>query len=61
MLNVIWSIVTLPFTIVGLVFKVAILAVIVAILIGVYFGGEYLGWDNVLNFLKEVVNIKEDV
>tara|TARA_B100000749_G_scaffold34911_1_gene24181 strand:+ start:4365 stop:4499 length:135 start_codon:yes stop_codon:yes gene_type:complete len=41
--------------IVGFVFKLAILAVIVAISIGVYFLGEYLGWDNVLNFLREVV------
>ena len=61
MIGLVWSIVTLPFTIVGMLFKLAILAVIVAVSIGVYFGGSYIGWDNVLNFMKEVVNMKEDV
>ncbi len=55
MISLVWGIITLPFMIVGFVFKLAILAVIVAISIGVYFLGEYLGWDNVLNFLREVV------
>ena len=55
MISLVWGIITLPFMIVGFVFKLAILVVIVAISIGVYFLGEYLGWDNILNFLREVV------
>tara|TARA_B100000749_G_C18378151_1_gene444772 strand:- start:819 stop:1004 length:186 start_codon:yes stop_codon:yes gene_type:complete len=61
MLGLVWGIVTLPFAIVGFVFKLVILAIIIAISIGVYFGGEYLGWGNVLDFLRRVVNMKEDV
>ena len=61
MIGLVWSIVTLPFTIVGMLFKLAILAILIAVSIGVYFGGSYIGWDNVLNFMKEVVNMKEDV
>lgn len=56
MIGLVWGIITLPFTIVGFIFKLVILAIIVAISIGVYFGGEYLGWSNVLDFLKRVVN-----
>lgn len=55
MISLVMGIITLPFKIVGFVFKIAILAVIVAISIGVYFLGEYLGWENILNFLREVV------
>ena len=61
MIGLVWSIVTLPFTIVGMLFKLAILAILIAVSIGVYFGGSYIGWDNVLNFMKEVVNMKEDI
>ena len=60
MFSLVWGVITLPFTIVGFVFKLAILAVIVGIAIGGYFLGEFIGWDVILNFLKQVSYNKKD-
>ena len=56
MFGLVWGIITLPFTIVGFVFKLVVLAVIVAIVTGGYFVGNYVGWDRIFTFVREIVN-----
>jgi len=54
MFSFVWSLATLPFTVVGLVFKLGMLAIIVGLGVLIYFGGEYVGWDNVRTFMSRV-------
>lgn len=56
-LKLVWTIVTLPVTIVSFFFKLAMLLIIVVVSFGLYLLGERIGWDIVFDFIKEVFNV----
>ena len=47
MLKLVWNIIMLPITIIGLVNKLVMFAIFAAMLAGSYFLGEYIGWGNI--------------
>ena len=52
MIKLVWNVIILPITIIGLVSKLVMFAVIAAMLTGAYFLGDYIGWGNIGNVIE---------
>jgi len=52
MIKLVWNVIILPITIIGLVSKLVMFAVIAAMLAGAYFLGEYIGWGNIVSVIE---------
>jgi len=52
MIKLVWNIIMLPITIIGLVNKLVMFVIFAAMLAGAYFLGEYIGWGNMVSVIE---------